>query len=232
MTLAAAASVCLARRRRAPMNKSSLMNAKVALRLWLDFVVLVECFGFKRIYFEFHLSNLCSNKLVYFLCRIFFTAASFEGAARKCAAGHWRAHSTGVCLSWRDTCAAARLLLTDLLFRDVRFISFTEDTFNGPACVCPTHRTFTTFILKNKTYKATCRLKIKEYKLKCSWNTPELNLVVPVEPLLPSEAPSLSQECAEMSRRDVSTVSHWCKDEFWLQPPACLRAHSIVNRNE
>lgn len=138
--------LCLARRRRAPMNKSSLMNAKVALRLWLHFGVLVECFGFERIYFEFHLSNLCSNTFT------FFAVYFFEDAARKCAAGHWRAHSTGVCLSWRDACAAARFLLTDVLFKDVRFMSFTEDTFNGLACVCPTHRTFTTFILKNKTY--------------------------------------------------------------------------------
>lgn len=65
--------LCLARCRHAPMNKSSLMNAKVALRLWLDFGVLVECFGFERIYFEFHLSNLCSNTFtffaVYFLLR-------------------------------------------------------------------------------------------------------------------------------------------------------------------
>ena len=46
MTLTAAASICLAPRRRrcrrlAPMNKSSLMNAKVALRLWLDSEELV-----------------------------------------------------------------------------------------------------------------------------------------------------------------------------------------------
>lgn len=216
MTLAAAASVCLARRRRAPMNKSSLMNAKVALRLWLDFGVLVECFGFKRIYFEFHLSNLCSNKLVYFLCRIFFTAASFEGAALKCAAGHWRAHSAGV------------TPVQQLDYFSQTFYSKMSGSWVSQRILLtgPTHRTFTTFILKNETYKATCRLKIKEYKHKCPWNTPELNLVVPVEPLL-SEAPWLSQECAEMSLRDVSTVSHWCKDEFWLQPPACLRAHSI-----